>query len=283
MSFTFINSSIEFSALWLILIAGGAGIFGTGIGGLIGLLFKCSSNRIISCVLNFAAGVMIAVVCFDLIPEAEALTGNSLYITIISVILSAVLTFGLSVLLDKYNKKIDTTIHCENIGKESTGNKEQRLTSVRVKLARAGLIMLLAISLHNFPEGMAIGSIGAVPERYSNAILIAILLALHNIPEGMAITVPLVTGGMKRKKALFLTVSAGAVTILGAIFGYVLGGITPIITAICLASAGGAMLYVTFAEIIPEAMMIYSGKTTALFLLVGVITGMGAIYIGGIV
>ncbi len=270
------------TALWLILVAVGAGVVGTGLGGLIGLLFKSSSNKIISCVLNFAAGVMIAVVFFELIPEAEEMTGNKMYITILCVALSAAVTFALSVMLDKFNKRIDANIHCKNIGKEVQLGEERKTISARVKLARAGIIMVFAIALHNFPEGMAIGSTGAVPENFSKAILIAVLLALHNIPEGMAITVPLVTGGMRRGKALFLTVTAGAVTLLGTIFGYALGGISPTITAICLATAGGAMLYVTFAEIIPEAMIIHGGKSTALTLLLGVITGMAAIYVGGL-
>lgn len=269
-----IISAKDHTALWLMLIAGGAGVLGTGIGGLVGLFFKTSSNKVISCVLNFAAGVMIAVVCFDLIPEAEELTGGKIYISIISLIIGAGVTFLLSILLDRYNKKkgIDTTIHCESATDKSAVNKQ--------RLARAGLIMVLAISLHNFPEGMAIGSTGALENNFSKAVLLAALLALHNIPEGMAISVPLVTGGMQRKKAIFLTVSAGAVTILGTVIGYALGGINPIVTAICLAAAGGAMLYVTFAEIIPEAMVIYSGKTTALFLLGGLVVGIGAIYLG---
>ncbi len=262
-------ASTNLSLSYTLLIASSAGVLGTGIGGAIGLPFRKSGKRAISAILNFASGVMIAVVCFDLIPQAEALTGNKIYITAITLIISAAAISVLSLVVQKINKKLFI-----NAGKNgcSTKTKESRL-------ARAGLVMALAIALHNFPEGMAIGGTGALPDNLSRSLLIASLLALHNIPEGMAITVPMVTGGTSRIAALLWAVGAGGVTVIGAATGYLLGTVSPLFTAICLASAGGAMLYITFAEIIPEASSLYRGKTPAIFLLLGILVGMGAIFI----
>ncbi len=267
-------STTNLSLSYIMLIAFGAGVLGTGIGGAIGLPFRKSGSKAISSVLNFASGVMIAVVCFDLIPEAEALTGNKIYITAIALMLSAAAISILSLIVQKIKKSV---FGASSVGSENKAPIEAR----QAKLARAGLVMALAISLHNFPEGMAIGGTGALPDSFSKAILIASLLALHNIPEGMAITVPMVTGGTSRAKALMWAVAAGGVTVIGAAAGYALGTISPLITAICLASAAGAMLYVTFAEIIPEAASLYGGKTPAIFLLCGILVGMGAIFIAG--
>lgn len=260
--------STDFLITYILLISLGAGVLGTGVGGALGLLFKKSGNKAISSVLNFASGVMLAVVCFDLIPEAEALTGNKIYITAITIALSAAVIFGLSMLVKRIKKRVENN---------SADIAEARKTN----LARAGLVMALALSLHNFPEGMAIGGTGALPDNFSKALLIAALLALHNIPEGMAITVPMVTGGISRPKAFFWSVLAGGITVIGAAAGYVLGSISTFVTALCLASAAGAMLYVTFAEIIPESMALHGGKSSSIFLLVGIIVGMGAIFLAG--
>lgn len=262
-------SSTRVSLSYILLIAFGAGVLGTGIGGAIGLPFRKSGKKAISSVLNFASGVMIAVVCFDLIPQAEILTDNKIYITAITLIISAAAISVLSFAVQKINKKLFA----------NSGKKDGAAAVNENRLARAGLVMALAIALHNFPEGMAIGGTGALPDSLSKSILIASLLALHNIPEGMAITVPMVTGGTSRIAALLWAVGAGGVTIIGAAAGYLLGTVSPMVTAICLASAGGAMLYITFAEIIPEASSLYSGKTPVIFLLVGILVGMGAIFI----
>lgn len=253
--------------LWLALIAGGAGIIGTGLGGVVGVLFKSCNNRTISNVLNYAAGIMLAVVFFELIPEAEELTGYSVYITLISMVVSVAIIFGLNIFLDRLNKKKKLVVDDKMNQLKNNGS-----------LKRAGVVMLIAIALHNFPEGMAIGSTGAIPEHFGKAVMISILLALHNIPEGMAISVPLISGGEKSGKTILMTVMAGGVTMLGTLSGYTIGVITPLATAICLAAAAGAMLYVTFAEIIPEAVKLHNGKITGLYLLLGIISGMCIIY-----
>ena len=132
--------------------------------------------------------------------------------------------------------------------------------------------MLSAIALHNLPEGLAIGS-GASHDTQLGMTL-AILIALHNIPEGMSIAVPLVAGGMKKGKVALLTALSGAPTLLGGLLGAVLGNMGNFMVASSLGIAAGAMLYVTYCEILPEVILLNKGRRPALFTIGGIIFGL---------
>ena len=137
--------------------------------------------------------------------------------------------------------------------------------------------MLLAIMFHNIPEGMAIGATGTAEVKMG--VLVAILIAVHNVPEGMAISAPLASGGMKAWKTILLTTMAGAATVVGAIFGLAIGGIGDLAIGICMGVAGGAMLYVTFCEIVPQAILMDGGRIPAASMLIGVLSAMIFVYL----
>ena len=141
--------------------------------------------------------------------------------------------------------------------------------------------MACAIALHNVPEGMTIGASYANTKGVmeGSALILAILIGLHNIPEGMAIAVPLINGGIKRRMAVLITALSGAPTILGAILGYWIGDIGPLGLALSLSFASGAMLYVVFGEILPQSILMYRSKLPAFFVIIGILTGLIAIYI----
>ena len=147
----------------------------------------------------------------------------------------------------------------------------------------AGLIMAAAIALHNIPEGMVIGSSFAktADELILNraGITMAIVIGLHNIPEGMAVAVPLISGGMPKWKAVMITAITGAPTIIGALLGYYIGVLGPVALALALSFASGAMLYVVFAELIPESILMWKSKLPAMAILIGIVTGLIIIYI----
>ena len=149
--------------------------------------------------------------------------------------------------------------HYDEHKKEYEENKSQRSLS---QLFIAGLVMAFAIALHNFPEGMVIGASYASDELTGgvDGIAMAIVIGLHNIPEGMAVSVPLVAGGMHKVKATLLTALTGAPTILGAMLGYFLGTLSPVMLALSLSFASGAMLYVVFGELLPEAILMWRSK-----------------------
>lgn len=264
-----------------------AGVVGTGLGGVLGVLLKNKGNKVMSRILSFAGGVMVGIVVFEMLPESlEAATSstNSRYgafITLAAVIVGIVIIFGLNKILDKIENIKETHRSPEELHHE-TGvikiAKDKADEKVDAKsLLKAGIIMLLAITLHNLPEGMAIGSTGAVAS--STGILVAILIAVHNVPEGMAISAPLASGGIKPWKTILLTASAGAATVVGAIIGLAVGGIGQIAICICMGLAGGAMLYVTFCEIVPQATLMDEGRIPAASMLIGILCAMIFVYI----
>ena len=144
----------------------------------------------------------------------------------------------------------------------------------------AGVVMACAIALHNIPEGMTIGASYASNDGVmgSAALVLAVLIGLHNIPEGMAVSVPLISGGMQKGKAVLLTASSGIPTIFGALLGYLLGEIGAIGLCLSLGFASGAMLYVVFGEILPQAILMYYSKLPAFSTIVGILTGLLVIF-----
>lgn len=277
--------------LWVVLITLIAGVGGTGLGGLISVCIKYDSKRIVSLFLSFAGGVMLSVVCFDLIMEALfPASGESvgIYLVIAGIVVGYVLVWVLNYFIDKHTNPelghiddshprtaddLDELIHSDHLEKHM---KE------RSSLFSAGLIMAAAIALHNFPEGMVIGSAytggGESQLLTGGGFLMACLIGLHNVPEGMAITVPLVAGGMGRVKAVLITAASGIPTVLGALLGYWLGTMGPVMHALSLSFASGAMLYVVFGELLPEAILMWRSKLPAVGTMVGVLVGLLIIY-----
>ena len=137
-----------------------------------------------------------------------------------------------------------------------------------------GLLVLLADAL--LSRRMRRTPLSDVRRR---TVLLIGSITLHNIPEGMAVSVPLVAGGMKRIKAALLTAASGAPVVLGAWLGYWIGDIGAIGLAASLGFASGAMLYVVFGEIIPQAVLMYRSKVPAFFVIIGMLIGMIIIYV----
>ena len=110
------------------------------------------------------------------------------------------------------------------------------------------------------------------------ALVLAVLIGLHNIPEGMAVSVPLISGGMAKWRAVLITAASGIPTILGALLGYLLGEIGPMGLTLSLGFASGAMLYVVFGEILPQSILMYHSKLPAFSTIVGILVGLLIIF-----
>lgn len=277
----------------VIMITAIAGVGGTGVGGLIGTLFRRDSERSVSLLLSFAAGVMLSVVCFDLLTEAiEQNPDSKAHVMLVSATL--LVGFGVIFLL---NHLIDRSANKEvtHIDKNHPKTADQLSElihsdhyevhkSQKSSLLIAGLVMACAIALHNMPEGMVIGAsyardAAADASVLSGSMVLAIVIGLHNIPEGMSVAVPLISGGMNKIKAVILTAVTGAPTIIGAAIGYSIGSLGPVSLAMSLSFASGAMLYVVFGELLPEAILMWRSKVPAFGMLVGVLVGMIMIFI----
>ena len=281
-----------FAFITLVTLISGAG--GTGLGGLIGALFKSESNRTISLLLAFAGGVMTAMVCFDLLAEAEE-AANQIYehgvlLVILAVALGVAVVYLLNHLIDRKTRAevshtadaahpdthddIDELVHADHL------NMHKRHNDSKLSLFVAGIVMACAIALHNIPEGMTIGASFAVSSdlMWGTGMIMAVLIGLHNIPEGMAVAVPLISGGTSRVRATLLTAACGLPTVLGAWLGFWLGDIGPLGLTLSLGFASGAMLYVVFGEIMPESYLIYRSKLPAFAVMIGLALGMLMIF-----
>lgn len=229
------------------------GTFGTTIGGIIGVTFKNPSRKFLSFILQFAAGLMSAIICFELIPEALEISNiSSVFIGIFVGVIAMVI--------------------CDNLVKKIYSKREKRNKSgTSNSLLKTGIIVGIGLAIHNFPEGLAIGSgfESSIKLGYS----LALAIALHDIPEGISMSVPMKNGGMSKTKAVILTLLSGVTTGIGAFFGAIVGEISETVIAICLSFAAGAMLYIVSGELIPESNQIYKGRMGTLGNIAGFILG----------
>ena len=280
--------------LWVVILTALAGVGGTGLGGVAGALMQRDSKRVVSLLLSFAGGVMLAVVCFDLIPGAihpeNSPKDMNLLWVLAGVLFGFVVVYLLNHCIDRSTNHevahidadhpktaddLDELIHSDHLmAHREEGNH----------LFTAGVVMAAAIALHNLPEGMVIGASFASSAASANVfsgsgLLMAIIIGLHNIPEGMAVVVPLVSGGMKKGSAVLITAASGAPTIIGALLGYWIGVVGPLGLCLSLSCAGGAMLYVVLGELLPEAILMWRSKLPAFATAGGILLGLLLMYV----
>ena len=282
-------------SIWLLVgITAIAGVGGTGMGGVVACLFRKDSDKTVSLLLSFAAGVMTSVVCFDLLTEALNTEGPASVVWLVTG--GVVVGFALIALLNAW---IDRATNHEvahiDENHPRTADSLEELTHAnhlrehregrqpRSGLFLAGLVMAAAIALHNVPEGMVIGASFAITadQLLSNrgGMIMALVIGLHNIPEGMAVAVPLISGGMSKPRSVGVTALSGAPTILGALMGFLIGAISPTALVISLSFASGAMLYVVFGELLPESILMWKSKLPATAVILGMLTGLIIIYL----
>ncbi|HHW47027.1 MAG TPA: ZIP family metal transporter [Clostridiaceae bacterium] len=226
-----------------------SGMAGTGIGGLIAFFINKVNNRFLSSIMEFSAGLMTAVVCFELIPEAFSLGGTvTTFFGIFCGILSVII--------------LENFIKDSQMLKKSHGN---------TGLLKAGILTSIGIALHNFPEGFAVGSGFEVSTTLG--LTITAVIVIHDIPEGISIAVPMRAGGFSKLKAFIYTVLSGLPMGLGALLGAALGSISQEFISFCLGFAGGAMLYVVYGELVPESKRLYLGRLSSIANIMGIICG----------
>lgn len=212
------------------------GLF-TGLGALPILFTKSVSERTLDTLLGFSAGVMLAATSFSLIVPGISIgdemfgEGLGIYVMIGGILLGALFL----AVLDHKLPHIHPTI-----GREGP----------KSNLARVWLL-IIAITLHNFPEGLAVG-VGFGADRLSEAIALMIAIGLQNMPEGLAVALPLLRERWSRGKALAYAFGSGLAEPIAGIFGVLAVSVMHPLLPWGLAFAAGAMIYVVSDEIIPE-------------------------------
>jgi len=247
-----------------------AGMGGMGLGAAVTAAMRRRDDRLTCAFLSFAGGIMISVVCFGLIPEA--LDDAPVWISLGGLIFGAAVIQLLNRAVDRLTKAVVSTRQ-PHASPEALFHAEDLLDAgTRPALLRSGILMLMAISLHIIPEGMAIGAGGAHDETLG--IMLAVMIALHNIPEGMAVGAPLMAGGLAPRFTVLLVTLSGFPMAIGGLLGLLLGGLSAAVTAFVLAAAGGAMLYVVFGEVIPQAVTMQRTRLPTIVSLAGLLAGL---------
>ena len=247
--------------MWdLILISAAAGVLGTGMGALLGTTVFQRSEKVLGALLAFAGGTMVGLVCFELVHEAAE--ASSVWFAALALFTGMTLVWLLNLVLG------DCPAHEHHF---CDGHCEDEDAHAPKGMLRAGWFMLFAITLHNLPEGLALGATGELTTQ----LALALMIALHNLPDGMAIGASLRMGGMKKSLCVLLPALTGLATLLGAVAGRLLGELSPLLTAFMLGLAGGTLLFVTFGEILPRSRELAPGSRlyTPLVLL-GVLAGL---------
>ncbi len=224
----------------------------TMVGAVIGFLFRRISHKFSDMVLSFAAGVMLAAAVLGLIlPAVEGRGEAGVAVAVAGIFAGA---FCLN-LMDKL------VPHLHRLAGTDTESHPDASAS-RI------LLFVLAIAIHNLPEGIAAGvSFGS--GNTAEALTVAGGIALQNIPEGMVIIAPMLAAGISRRRTLTIALATGMVEVVGTLLGYFAVSVSSAILPFALAFAGGTMLYIISDEMIPETHAHGNERCSTYALLVG--------------
>ena len=228
----------------------------TSLGAAVVFLFKKVNKNTMDAMLGLSAGVMLAATFWSLLSPALEMAENlkliSWLIVSLGVLSGGLLLFCGDKIFDRITKK-KTNSHS----------------------IKRSLMLIFSITLHNIPEGMAIGvAFGSVfynleGATLAAAVMLAIGIGIQNFPEGSAVSLPLRREGMSPQKAFFFGMLSGIVEPISAVVGAILVIKVQVLLPILLSFAGGAMIYVVVQELIPESQTNKKKDLMALFTIFG--------------
>jgi ZIP family zinc transporter len=248
-------------AFSLTLLAG----LSTGIGSVLAIFTKKSNYKFLSISLGFSAGVMIYVSMVEIFQEARLNLVNELgnvkgsWITVIA-FFTGIFIIGIIDKLIPSSENPHELHSIEEINEENPERGhhirqiEKREKALKnKKLQRLGLFTALAITIHNFPEGLA--TFVAALGQPQIAIAIATAIAIHNIPEGIAVSVPIYYATGSRKKAFIYSFLSGFSEPVGALVGYLIlmPFINNAVMGFVFAVVAGIMVFISLDELLPSA------------------------------
>ncbi len=226
----------------------------TLIGSFLGFAFKKMSHRFSDIVLSFAAGVMLAAAVIGLILPAIDSGGAVNFVIVLTGIFSGAIFLNI---LDKF---IPHLHKLAGIGEEKHPGQTERIDKI--------LLFVMAIALHNLPEGIAAG-VGMGGENIADGLTVAGGIALQNIPEGMVIIAPMLAAGISKARTFVCAAMTGVIEVIGTFIGYFAVSVSQSLLPFALAFAGGTMLYVISDEMIPETHAHGSERGATFALLIG--------------
>ncbi|GHT32675.1 zinc transporter ZupT [Bacteroidia bacterium] len=231
-------------AFVLTLLAG----LSTGIGSAIAFFAKRTNTKFLSVSLGFSAGVMIYVSFVEILPQAFELVNqagtekNDLFV-VISFFVGIAFIYLIDILIPS----------AENPHEMHRIEEMSETKVVNNDLKRTGILIALAIGIHNFPEGIATFASAVVTPEIG--IPIAIAIAIHNIPEGIAVSVPIYYATGSRSKAFWLSFLSGMSEPLGALLGFlvIMQFLNNYSLGLLMAAVAGIMVFISVDELLPGA------------------------------
>ena len=219
--------------------------------GIIPIYFKKDKNKIINLSLSFSSGVMICISLFSLIPESFHLINNIIFVLIF---------INIGFIISSYTDKF--------ISKRINNN-----------LYRLGLVSIIALILHNIPEGIT--TFITSSNNLKLGILISLGIALHNIPEGISISIPIYYSTNSYRKAFLYTFIAGFSELIGGIISYIFlsNFINNFILSLIIGITSGIMVHLSLFELIPNSLKYKDYKNTFIGFVLGFIIMIICIYI----
>lgn len=230
-----------------------AEVGGLSLGILLLYLFQIKNERLIGMLFGGTSGLMLAMICFDVLPEG--LERGRIDLVLIGIIIGVLL----GTLLDDVVPKIQNSL-----GRRGSS------------LSKMGLILSIGIALHNLPEGFALGTISNVDRE--SIVQFTFILALHSVPEGIALSIPFKQGGASLFKMLWIALGLGVCMGIGAIGGFILSGINDNLVSTGLGVAAGIILYIICEELLPESRKIWNGRMTTIATILGIMLGLLLLY-----
>ncbi|PGT80599.1 MULTISPECIES: ZIP family metal transporter [Bacillaceae] len=219
----------------------------TSIGALPVLFIKNLSHKGKDVTLAFTAGIMVAASSYGLIPSA--------------IKLSDITTLVIGILIGTFVLTLIESV----IPHTDLDHSKHPVGQAHV------LLFMIAMSIHNFPEGLSVG-ISNVSSNLEVGSLVAFAIGLQNIPEGFLVTLFLVTQGINRLKAILFSAVTGLIELFAGMFGYLFGEFFQPVVPYGLAFAAGSMLFVVYKELIPESHGDGNERASTITFILGFIT-----------
>lgn len=224
-----------------------------GVGVLVGMMlyyfFNITSQRLIGMLFGTTSGIMIAMICFDVLPHAAETGEKGLMIIGVSI----------GILIGLFLEDLTSLL---GSGMKQSKNKQMR----------TGIMLLLGIAIHNVPEGIAMGTLAVTsPETIMQ---FAFIICIHSIPEAIAIAIPLKAAKTPYKVVWSIPVVLGAIMGIGGGIGFIMSQVGSDFITLILGLAAGIILYIVCEELIPESRKIWNGRMTTVATIMGIILGM---------
>lgn len=241
---------MELDRIWWGLALSAMAGLATGAGSLIALFAKKANKKYLSCALGLSAGVMVYISLFEMLGEAHSELGKLWGQRPGSLGATAAFFGGMliAMIIDRLIPEAENPHEVQDVDDEIKGSQPSRK-----QLLRGGILFAIAVTIHNFPEGMAafISAQGSTAAGLS----IAAAIAIHNIPEGITVSVPIYNATGSRTKAFAFSFLSGLAEPLGALaaLGLMQFFLSPVLLPLIFAGVAGIMVFLAFDELLPLA------------------------------